>query len=214
VATSITRRLVLAVPVLLAACASPEPNYYTLAARPGVHVSGGPKLVELRRIGLAGYLDRPEIVRNSADYRLSIGSRDRWGEPLGNLVARTLAEDLNLRLPGTSVFTSSGSISADPDATLEIDLQRFDANANGQVVLLAQVAVTRAGRHDDAGARAVRLTVVPDSPSTTSLVAAMSQALGQLADQIAPMLLASGGGNASSNQGKRPGRVARSNRHQ
>ncbi len=208
----IARRLFLALPAFVAACASPDPNYYTLAARPGVRVSGGPRLVELRRIGLAGYLDRPEIVRNSADYRLSIGSRDRWGEPLGNLVARTLAEDLNLRLPGTSVFTSSGSISADPDATLEIDLQRFDADANGQVVLLAQVAVTRGGRHDDAGARAVRLTVTPDGAGTTPLVAAMSQALGQLADQIAPMLLAGHAATASTGPDKGSRRVARSGR--
>lgn len=185
---TVSRRLILAAPALLAACASPEPNYYTLRALPGMPVAGGVKLVELRRIGLAGYLDRPEIVRTQADYRLSIGSQERWGEPLAALVARTLAEDLNLRLPGTSVFTSAGSISADPDITLELDLQRFDADANGQVVLLAQVAATRTPAHDNAAARTVRLMVSPAAATTTALVAAMSQALSQLADQIAPLL--------------------------
>lgn len=182
------RRSLFALPLVVAACASPEPNYYTLQARPGAVQAGGVKLVELRRIGLAGYLDRPEIVRNQADYRLDIGSRDRWGEPLGALVARVLAEDLNLRLPGTSVFTSSGSISADPDATLELDLQRFDADASGQVVLLAQVAVSVARARSAAVTRTVRLAVVPDGPGTGALVAALSGALGQLADQVAPLL--------------------------
>ena len=173
---------------VLTACASPEPNYFTLRALPGAVQPGGLKLVELRRIGLAGYLDRPEIVRNNADYRLSIGSNERWGEPLGNLVARVLAEDLTLRLPGTSVFTSAGSISAEPDATLEIDLQRFDADANGQVVVLAQVAASRTRNRAAANARTLRLVVAPAGATTTDLVAAMSAALGQLADQIAPLL--------------------------
>jgi uncharacterized lipoprotein YmbA len=108
----IPRRFIFAAPLLLAGCASPEPAYFTLAARPGAPQPGGLRLVELRRIGLAGYLDRPEIVRTSADYRLHLGAGERWGEPLGALVARVLAEDLNTRLPGTSVFTASGSISA------------------------------------------------------------------------------------------------------
>jgi uncharacterized lipoprotein YmbA len=182
----IPRRFIFAAPLLLAGCASPEPAYFTLAARPGAPQPGGLRLVELRRIGLAGYLDRPEIVRTSADYRLHLGAGERWGEPLGALVARVLAEDLNTRLPGTSVFTASGSISAEPEATVELDLQRFDADATGQVVLLAQVAVTR-GRARPA-ARTVRLTVTPAGPSTTDLVMALSTALAQLADQIAPML--------------------------
>ncbi len=186
------RRMVLALPAVLAACASPEPNYYTLRALPpgaGAGAGTGPRLVELRRIGLAGYLDRPEIVRNNADYRLSLAGRERWGEPLGDLVARVLAEDLNLRLPGSSVFTSAGTITADPDATIELDVQRFDADASGAVILLAQVAVTRGRARDRAGTRTVRVTVPPIGAGTTELVIAMSTALAQLADQVAPLLL-------------------------
>jgi uncharacterized lipoprotein YmbA len=185
----IKRRLFIALPALLAACASPDPTYYTLRAVRGAELTGGVKLVELRRIGLAGYLDRSEIVRNQADYRISVGANERWGEPLGQLVARTLAEDLNQRLPGTSVFTAAGSISADPDISIEMDLQRFDADASGQVVVLAQVAITRTLGRDHAAAQTVRLMVTPADNSTTALAAALSTALGQLADRIAPLLL-------------------------
>lgn len=184
------RRLFLAAPLVVAGCASPEPAYYTLVALPGPPVSSGPRLIELRRIGLAGYLDRPEIVRNNADYRLRLGSAERWGEPLGDLIARTLAENLNTRLPGSTVFTASGAISATADATIELDMQRFDADATGQVVVLAQVAVSRGRGRAAAATRSVRLTVPPAGPGTTALVAAMSAALGQLADQIAPMVRA------------------------
>ncbi len=174
----------------VAACSSPEPAYYTLAAVPGVARPGGPAQVELHRVGLAGYLDRSEIVRASSAYSLRLNGSERWGEPFGDLVARILAEDLNVRLPGSSVFTSAGSITAEADATIEMDVQRFDADAAGQAVLLAQVAVSRGQARASAVTRVFRLTAQPATPKTTDLVAAMSAALGQLADGIATMLRA------------------------
>ena len=184
------RRLLLAVPAVLAGCSSPEPAYYTLAPRPGAPQAGGPRLVELRRIGLAGYLDRPEIVRNASDYRLRITTGERWGEPFGDLVARVLAENLTQRLAGSTVFTSAGAISASADATVELDVQRMDADAAGQVVLLAQVAVTRGSSRGAAQAQPVRVAVTPTSAATTDYVAALSTALGQLADRVAGLLRA------------------------
>ena len=178
-------------PLLLtpSACSSPEPAYFTLMVRPGAPTPGGPKLVELRRIGLAGYLDRPEIVRNGNDYRLRITTNERWGEPLAELVARILAEDLTTRLPGSTVFTAASSISAEPNATLELDLQRLDADAQGNAVLLVQVAVSGPKGRGKADAQTVRLSVAPNSPATVDYVAAISTALGQLADRIVPLLL-------------------------
>ena len=194
------RHLLLALPGALAACASPEPAYYTLAPVPGTPLQGGAKLIELRRPGLAGYLDRPEIVRAGSAYQLRVAGLERWGEPFGDLVGRILAENLSNRLPGSSVFTATGAITADADATLELDIQRFDADASGQVVLVVQVAVSRGRGRANARTLAVRRTVTPAGPSTAELVAAMSQALGQLADEIAPLL-----GGAASSRGKRVG---------
>ncbi len=170
------------------ACASPDVAYYTLAAVPGAPRRGGPAQVELRRPGLAGYLDRPEIVRSNSPYSLRVTSMERWGEPLGDLFARILAEDLTHRLPGRSVFPSAGSLSAAADATVAMDIQRFDADPSGQVVLLAQVAVSRGRTRATAATRVLRLAVQPSGPGTANLVAAMSTALGQLADALAAML--------------------------
>jgi len=182
------RAAILLLLATLAGCASPEPAYYTLAPIPGAPAPGGPKLVELRRPGLAGYLDRPEIVRANSAYSLRVAGAERWGEPLGELVARILAEDLNTRLPGTSVFTASGTISAEANATVELDIQRFDADASGEVTLVVQVAVTRGRARANAVTRSIRLQVHPNGPGTADLVAAMSRALGQLADTVATLL--------------------------
>ena len=168
------RRLVMAMVVVVAGCASPPTDLFTLAAVPGPAVTSSTHSVELRRIGLAGYLDRPGIVRSNAQYRLQVSDLDRWGEPLGGMVAR--------------VFTEAGAISTQPDVVLELDIQRFDADATGDVVLLAQAAVRHDAGNRPATARIWRLSQHLPSDSTRDLVATMSAVLGQLADRVTEVL--------------------------
>jgi uncharacterized lipoprotein YmbA len=179
------RLTILAGLLLLAGCAtSPTPTLYTLASEPGAPVVTRRLSIELRRIGLAGYLDRPEIVRGTVQYRLQLSDLDRWGEPLGRMIDRVLTEDLVTRLPDASVFAESGAISTRPDLVLEMDIQRLDADMSGDMVLLAQIAL----RPDTgtATAQTVRLTVkLPAAPSARDHVAAMSAALAELADTVA-----------------------------
>ena len=184
----IRRRCALLLAGLLAACASPTPELYTLAALPGPVQHLAVRSVELRRVGLAGYLDRPEIVRTAADYRVQITRNQRWGEPLGGMLDRVFTEDLVERLAGTAVFAESGAISTAPDLILELDILRFDTDASGTLVLLAQVAVRRADARQTAHAQTLRLTAQPASAATRDLVAAMSAALGELADAVGGML--------------------------
>ena len=172
----------------MAGCASPDPAQYTLRAVPGQAALGGPVAVKIARPGLAGYLDRPEIVRDSSSSRLDLKSGERWGEPLGDMFGRVLALDLEQRLPGSSVFTEAGTISVDPTATVELDVQRFDLDPAGSVVLLAQVAIEQGRSHDPSGTRSIRVTAQPAGAGTPDLVSAMSVALGQMADQIAAAL--------------------------
>ncbi len=173
---------------VLSGCASPDPAIYTLRAVPGQQAGSGPVAIKLARPGLAGYLDRPEIVRDSSANRLDLKSGERWGEPLGDMIGRVLALDLSQRLPGSSVFTEAGTISVDPAATVELDVQRFDLDQGGTVVLLAQVAVEQGRSHDPSATHTLRLTVQPRGMGTPDLVAAESEAIGQMADQVATLL--------------------------
>jgi uncharacterized lipoprotein YmbA len=185
--TMLTRRAcwtMALLPPLLAACASPNPTLYMLSPVQGSSADGGPKVVVLRGIGLARYLERSQIVRSSEGNRLDVLAGDWWGEPLGAMMSRVLVENLSQRMPGTSVFSESGAISADADATVEVNIQRMDADQNGTIVLLAQVAVLSADSAGPSLRRSERLTVTPTTPGTGGAVGAMSIALGQLSDTI------------------------------
>ena len=87
--------------LLLAGCASPNPDFFTLAAVSGAQSPTAITSLEIRRFGLAGYLDRSEIVRATTPYRLHLSETERWGEPLGQMVTAVLTEDLVERLPST-----------------------------------------------------------------------------------------------------------------
>ena len=177
--------------LLLTACgSSAEPAYYALASRPGSAQTGAPKLLELRRPGLAGYLDRAEIVHRVVDYKLNVQSGERWAEPLGDMVGRVFAADLATRLPESSIFVENGAIAAAADAIVAVDVVRFDSDASGTVHLEAQVAVATTGDAKVTKARRISLEAKPDGNGTPALVAAMSGLLATLSDTVAQMLRA------------------------
>lgn len=178
--------MALALPALVGCGTSPPAVLYTLASQPGVVVQTRKLSVELRRVGVAGYLDRPEIVRGTVDFRLQVTDGDRWGEPLGRMLDRILTEDLVQRLPDAAVFAESGAISTRPDTVLEIDVQRLDADPGGLMVLLAQIAVRPDGKQ--ASAQTVRLTTPISGLGSQAHAAAMSVVVAQLADRIAALL--------------------------
>jgi uncharacterized lipoprotein YmbA len=171
--------------VLPGGCASPTPVLYTLDAVPGPVLSGGPAVVVLQDIGLAPYLDRQQIVRSSSDYRIDVETNNWWGESFTAMIGRVLAAEIDQRLPGTDVFGESGAVSATPDATVAVNITRFDLDMSGHVVLTAQVGVefARSGRRDVTSG--LRFAVPTASPDVTGQVVAMSKALGELADAIA-----------------------------
>ena len=180
-------RAALGLGALLAGCASAEPDYYRLTPVPGAPRRTGGGTVKLRRVGLPGYLDRPEIVRAGAGGRLDVAGGARWAEPLGEMVERVLAENLGQRLPGRTVFGAGGSLSADGDRTVEVELRRFEADAAGMVELAAQVALLL-GRGGSGAPRGLRATGPVGGAGTAAVVAAMSDALGRLSDQLADLL--------------------------
>ena len=131
---------------VLAACSSPSPVLYTIAPVQGPVQSGGPKVIALQQIATAHYLERSQIVRSSENYRLDVMSNDWWGEPLSAMLSRVLTEELGQRLPQSTVIGETGAVSASPDATIELNVQRLDEDASGNVVLQAQSSVSFKGR--------------------------------------------------------------------
>jgi uncharacterized protein len=174
--------------MLLAACSSPNPNLYTIAPVPGqVAQSGAPGVVLVRDVSVAHYLERSQIVRSSDNYRLDVMSNDWWGEPMGAMLNRVLVDELSARLPRSTVASEAGLGGVTPGATVEVNVSRLDEDARGELVLQGQTTVTKHGQREPV-LRSFRFAVMPSRPGTPGEVAAISTAVGQLADMIATMV--------------------------
>jgi uncharacterized lipoprotein YmbA len=173
---------------VIAACSSPSPVLYTIAPVQGPVQPGGPKVIVLQQISTAHYLERSQIVRSSENYRLDVMSNDWWGEPLAAMLSRVLTEELGQRLPQSTVIGETGAVSASPDATVELNVQRLDEDASGNVILQAQASVSFKGRPGPV-LRSFRFVVTPPAADIQGEVTAISTALGQLADGLALMLV-------------------------
>jgi uncharacterized protein len=173
---------------VIVACSSPSPVLYTIAPVQGPVQPGGPKVIVLQQISTAHYLERSQIVRSSENYRLDVMSNDWWGEPLAAMLSRVLTEELGQRLPQSTVIGETGAVSASPDATVELNVQRLDEDASGNVVLQAQASVSFKGRPGPV-LRSFRFVVTPPAADIQGEVTAISTALGQLADGLASMLV-------------------------
>ena len=187
-------RLILRMAVLvsvsaLAACSSPTPKLYTIAPVDGPARTGGPGVILLQQIGVARYLERSQIVLSSENYRLDVLPNDWWGEPVAAMLSRVLIDELSQRLPRSTVLGENGSVTSTADATVELSVRRLDQDATGSLVLQAQAAVSFKGRPEPV-LRSYRIVVVPGGPGVEAGVAAISAAVGQMADGLASVLLA------------------------
>ncbi len=182
--------LLLLLPVIAGCSSTPPPKLYTLAPRPATPANQLAATVSVRQVGVAPYLDRPQIVRYSSPYEMSASEFNRWGEGMSDMVTRVLVENLAERLPASQVYAAAGPLTLPgADITIEVNIPRFDADAGGTVILAAQWVVhSGSGKKAKDQFHAQQFRVAPPSNDTAGQVAAMSDALGQLASQIATTL--------------------------
>jgi uncharacterized protein len=175
----------------LAGCASANPNYYRLGMIPGPQVTGGPAIVEVRSVSIPGYLDRDSIIKSADDYKLNIHNNDLWAEPLADMLQAAMVQDLSQRLPGTTVLAAGGSISATPDALVEINVLTFDPDASGTIIMSLQVSIKSGQNFNTLGTQPIRHTMSSGGTVVAAIVGDMSTLWGQAADDIAPLLVGS-----------------------
>jgi uncharacterized protein len=186
---ALSTRLVAAIALtVVASCASPNPTLYTLSVAPARAPSSGPAVISVREVSVAGYLERSEIVRSVNSNRLDVSANQWWGEPLAPMLSRVLVEDLSQRLPNSVVFGENGAINSTAAVSIEVNIERMDPTGPQSVALVAHVAMNFADSKGRSVLRTVRLQAQAPTSDVAGEVAAMSAAVGQLADVIVDLL--------------------------
>lgn len=194
-----TVRIVLAgmlISLLLGACStSPPSRFYTLSALEpeAASSSGSAVLLGLGPLRMPEYLNRSQIVTRGSDAAILIDEFVRWSEPLALAMPRILAANVDNLLPDTGVvvFPYEPFIREQLDYRLVGDINRFDTDRQGRVVLDVQWAVSdRAGRLAVAVRRSRYEARAAPPGDTDAMIVAMNRTLADFSRDIASSLRA------------------------
>ena len=163
------------------------PTADTAAPAQAAAATSGNFTLGLGPIKLPPYLDRPEIVTRAAPNRLELSKEDRWGESIQNGFTSAIERDLAAQA-GAAVVVFPWYNTVHIDMQVQIDVYRFETDANGTATLSAKWTIL------DSTGKNILYTVEsnltqPSKPGDmTEAAAALSRTIGDLSGQIANML--------------------------
>src|ERR1700728_4150440 len=179
--------------VLIACGTSPPTRFYILneiARATPSPVAAAPNQIPVRvqAIAMAPELDRPELVTRSGPNRVQVAGSDRWAAPLVDQLRRVLSNDLSARLPPGLVADPNEPSTNDPRRLLSIAIDEFYGDDSCAVSLRASWSLTTAHAASQHGTEQIQ--VPASAPCTGEIPAAMSRAIGVLADRLAGVIAA------------------------
>lgn len=174
---------------LLTACSNSGPTYYTLSSIAGRSYNVSSSIIEVRTPSLAGFLDKDRIVSEINNNKLSLSSSDAWGDNITNMIGRVMMLNLAQRLPNARVFLQNQATQTTPQVYVEMDISRFNQDAQGRAVVTADLVIRPQGDKSARFNRLLTLEKVPVDSGMQALVVALSQILGEIADTAAANLI-------------------------
>jgi len=176
--------------ILIGCGTSPEPDYFSLARLQGAPRLDTVTVVKIQRPVLAGYLDRPDFVRQIDAYQLVIDETANWAEPLDEMVARILASDLQQRLPASLVVSEDDITPTNTRFVVNMNIDRFNWTDDGKVEVQGSLVITDKEGRVQARPTPLALSIEAGS-SSSSIVAGLSRLTAALADQISETIATS-----------------------
>jgi len=135
-----TRAVVLAAAALLAACATPAPQYYSLAdaepSPPTAAAGSAASFIELAPIAMPERFARPQLVVRQKDAdagpEVDILEQHRWSSSFENELRDALGSGIARRL-GAVDATKGGRPRGQPVTRIAVQLRQFDAVEGSRV---------------------------------------------------------------------------------
>ena len=176
--------LLLIAVLTISGCTTAPINYYLMSPAPSPDPASGQhsRSLGVGPLQLADYLNRPNLVTRTSATRIDVPREHKWGSTLDSHFAETLAENLRQRLglDGVAVYPWQPGTRMDFQITADV-IQFIYSEPD---VLLAANWVLR-DRSRGTLINGFSLIREASSNDYDDIVAAMSRATGQLADEIA-----------------------------
>lgn len=174
------RLLVIGLFFPLIACQSAEPVYYNLSARHGLPMSSK-LIIKVQRPEIDETIDRPQMAKQDSNMRMEYDNTALWAAPLDTMIERVITDDLQQRLPRSTVIAEASGITLHPEYLVDLSVSQFGINNRGQAVMEATWSINTPA----ASGKPHTLQLMQSTSHTGSAEAtALSQLLARLSDQI------------------------------
>jgi uncharacterized lipoprotein YmbA len=144
-------------------------------------------------IKFPGYLDRPQLVTRVSQNRFAVAENDRWAEPLEENFSRVLSQNLSILLQTDRIVAYPWERSQQPAYQVQVEVLRFEPNAEQIVELWAQWSITDKTKKI-LSVKESYLTRPAKDKSTEASVAALSEVVGTLSQEISASIRSLSGG--------------------
>ena len=181
--------------VLSACVSSPPVRYYSLSPIDTDYQQDPDDAVMLGigPLSIPDYLNRSQIVTRDVDAQMRVDDFSRWTEPLVDSMYRIISTDVDNLLHGVVVvmYPYEAVVRSHLDYRLVGDVNRFDADSSGLVVLEIQWAIVDTEANLLVPARRNRYQAqMVTSGDYGAMVAAMNDVLSQFSRDVADRLKA------------------------
>lgn len=177
---------------VLASCGtSPPVNYYSLDSDWVSETSDGPDaiMIGLGPLRLPDYLKRSRMVTRGDGSEILVREKARWVEPVDKAVHRVLAANVDNRMDNAVFIAFPYMESVQVEYAVVGQVNRFDSNDRGEVILDVQWSVVDQQRATLIAPRRDRYQTNANDPANPNEIArAMNEALSQFSDNIAARL--------------------------
>jgi uncharacterized lipoprotein YmbA len=177
---------------VLASCASTQPSrFYLLSDLPALETAdpvasvGEGLTIGIGPITLPKYLERPQIATRANRHELRFAEFERWAEPLDTNVARALADHLARLMPRHRLLVFPWPRGTPIAYQVTLEVTHFFGTVGGESVLLVDWSLSREEEKATLVRRTSRFRAPVVAQEYEALVAAMSQTIAALGQEIA-----------------------------
>jgi len=143
-------------------------------------------VLRLERVLVPDYLDTTDILTRAGEHELRSSQTGQWGERLSLGITHALRADLAVRLPTRIVAGTQPTDKTVRQILVSVDT--FDVWADGHCILTANWSLLEKDERDAVLTEHGAFTALAASggiPGDATVIAAMANAVSQLADRIA-----------------------------
>ncbi len=184
---------------------SPLTRYYILSEVPRTEqppTAASEPIIAIVEITMSDYLDTRNFVTRPTENTVDLAQFDQWGAPFRPHVSRTLKNNVANLVPSERVLLSPLSIPVTVDYEVRTDIQKFEQDPTGNVVLEARWGLIDLNKRSAVAFQTVKIRkpVVIEAPAEGddsagtakpdygAIAEAMSAALGDMSRDMATVI--------------------------